>query len=159
MTSRRPLTELVHPSWGPALQPVEDVVASLGEMLRAEVAAGRGYLPSGDKVLRAFTRPLDDVRVLVVGQDPYPTPGHAVGLSFSVERRVRPLPLQTSQGCSGILPLPPQVSQGAARTICPNGVRVTWRSSPAPPQRSQVVIGVPGSAPLPWQCSQAPTTS
>ena len=61
-------------------------------MLRAEVAAGRGYLPGGDRVLRAFTRPMDDVRVLVVGQDPYPTPGHAVGLSFSVERQVRPLP-------------------------------------------------------------------
>jgi len=92
VTSRRPLTDLVHPSWAPALLPVEDVVASLGDMLRAEVAAGRGYLPGGDRVLRAFTRPMDDVRVLVVGQDPYPTPGHAVGLSFSVERQVRPLP-------------------------------------------------------------------
>jgi len=61
-------------------------------MLRAEVAAGRGYLPAGDRVLRAFTDPFDAVRVLVVGQDPYPTPGHAVGLSFAVERSVRPVP-------------------------------------------------------------------
>ncbi len=88
----RPLTELVHPSWVPALEPVADRVADLGRMLREEVAAGRGYLPSGDRVLRAFGDPFDAVRVLVVGQDPYPTPGHAVGLSFAVERTVRPLP-------------------------------------------------------------------
>jgi uracil-DNA glycosylase len=64
----------------------------MGEFLRAEVAAGRGYLPAGENVLRAFARPLDDVRVLIVGQDPYPTPGHAVGLSFSVDPHVRPIP-------------------------------------------------------------------
>ena len=82
----------MHPSWARALAPVEPVVARLGEFLRGEVAAGRGYLPGGPHVLRAFERPLDAVRVLVVGQDPYPTPGHAVGLSFSVAPDVRPLP-------------------------------------------------------------------
>ena len=86
------LTELVHPSWAAALEPVADTVAGLGEFLRGEVAAGRGYLPAGGHVLRAFERPLDDVRVLIVGQDPYPTPGHAVGLSFSVAPEVRPVP-------------------------------------------------------------------
>ena len=80
----RPLRDLVHPSWAQALAPVEPVVRGLGEFLRAEVASGRGYLPGGPLVLRAFDRPLDAVRVLIVGQDPYPTPGHAVGLSFSV---------------------------------------------------------------------------
>jgi uracil-DNA glycosylase len=74
------------------LEPVAGTVAELGEFLRAEVAAGRGYLPAGKHVLRAFERPLDDVRVLIVGQDPYPTPGHAVGLSFSVAPDVRPVP-------------------------------------------------------------------
>ncbi len=64
----------------------------MGQFLRAEVAAGRGYLPAGEHVLRAFTQPLDAVRVLVVGQDPYPTPGHPVGLSFSVSPQTRPLP-------------------------------------------------------------------
>lgn len=64
----------------------------MGEFLRAEIAAGHRYLPAGDNVLRAFTFPMDDVRVLIVGQDPYPTPGHAVGLSFSVAADVRPLP-------------------------------------------------------------------
>ncbi|GAB3907292.1 uracil-DNA glycosylase [Kibdelosporangium lantanae] len=63
-----------------------------GEFLRAEVAAGRTYLPAGENVLRAFKQPFDDVRVLIVGQDPYPTPGHAVGLSFSVAPEVRPIP-------------------------------------------------------------------
>ena len=87
-----PLTELVHPSWAAALEPVAGTVASLGDFLREEVAAGRGYLPAGDHVLRAFERPLEDVRVLIVGQDPYPTPGHAVGLSFSVAPDVRPIP-------------------------------------------------------------------
>jgi len=91
-TSARPLGELVHPSWAQALAPVEPVVAQLGEFLRGEVAAGRGYLPGGAHVLRAFERPLDAVRVLIVGQDPYPTPGHAVGLSFSVAPEVRPVP-------------------------------------------------------------------
>ncbi len=88
----RPLSDLVHPTWVPALEPVADTVTAMGEFLRAEVAAGRGYLPAGDHVLRAFSLPLPDVRVLVVGQDPYPTPGHPVGLSFSVAPDVRPVP-------------------------------------------------------------------
>ena len=88
----RPLSQLVHPSWARALAPVEPIVARLGAFLRDEVAAGRGYLPAGPHVLRAFERPLDAVRVLVVGQDPYPTPGHAVGLAFSVASDVRPVP-------------------------------------------------------------------
>ncbi|MFM6849606.1 MAG: uracil-DNA glycosylase [Terrabacter sp.] len=88
----RPLSELVHPSWVPALEPVADTITQLGDFLRAEVAAGRGYLPSGENVLRAFSLPLPDVRVLVVGQDPYPTTGHPVGLSFSVAPDVRPVP-------------------------------------------------------------------
>src|SRR6478735_1968108 len=87
-----PLTELVHPSWAAALEPVAGTVGELGEFLREEVAAGRGYLPAGGHVLRAFEQPLDSVRVLVVGQDPYPTPGHAVGLSFSVAPDVKPVP-------------------------------------------------------------------
>ena len=88
----RPLTELVHPSWVPALEPVAETLGQLGQFLRQEVTAGRGYLPAGDAILRAFSLPLPDVRVLVVGQDPYPTPGHPVGLSFSVAPDVRPVP-------------------------------------------------------------------
>ena len=91
-TTRRPLAEIIDPGWAQALAPVEDRIHAMGDFLRAENAAGRGYLPAGENVLRAFTRPLADVRVLIVGQDPYPTPGHAVGLSFSVAPDVRPIP-------------------------------------------------------------------
>lgn len=80
------------PDWAAALAPVEPQLRALGDFLRAEVAAGQGYLPAGDAVLRVFARPLADVRVLVVGQDPYPTPGHPMGLSFSVQPDVRPVP-------------------------------------------------------------------
>jgi len=78
--------------WARALSPVAPDIAALGERLRAETAAGRRYLPAGDKVLRAFARPLSEVKVLIVGQDPYPTPGHPIGLSFAVDAHVRPLP-------------------------------------------------------------------
>lgn len=90
--SPSPLAELVAVDWAEALGPVQPTVTELGAFLRAEVAAGRGYLPAGDRILRAFARPLAQVRVLIVGQDPYPTPGHPVGLSFSVDRAVRPIP-------------------------------------------------------------------
>ena len=83
---------LVAPDWAKALAPVDEDIGRMGAFLRAEIAAGRGYLPAGHQVLRAFERPLADVKVLVVGQDPYPTPGHPVGLSFSVAPDVRPLP-------------------------------------------------------------------
>ncbi|QIK75326.1 uracil-DNA glycosylase [Nocardioides piscis] len=83
---------LVAQDWAQALAPVDDQIATMGGFLRAEIAAGHDYLPAGERVMRAFERPLRDVRVLIVGQDPYPTPGHAVGLSFSVAPDVRPVP-------------------------------------------------------------------
>ncbi len=83
---------LMASDWAEALGPVDDRIARLGDFLREEVAAGRGYQPAGDAIFRAFRRPLADVRVLVVGQDPYPNPRHPIGLSFAVERDVWPLP-------------------------------------------------------------------
>ena len=74
------------------MRPVGSQITAMGDFLRSEVAAGRGFLPAGDSVLRAFTYPLADARVLIVGQDPYPTPGHPIGLSFAVAPQVRPLP-------------------------------------------------------------------
>lgn len=82
----------MEPGWAKALAPVADDVAKMGEFLRGEVAAGRKYLPAAEHILRAFQQPFDDVKVIIVGQDPYPTPGHAVGLSFAVAPDVRPLP-------------------------------------------------------------------
>lgn len=97
MSSGRPaaprsLAELVDPGWAEALAPVEDDVHRMGDWLRDETAAGRHYLPAGPNVLRAFSDPFDAVRVLVIGQDPYPTPGHPIGLSFAVDPHVRPVP-------------------------------------------------------------------
>jgi uracil-DNA glycosylase len=86
----KPLSEIVEAGWARALEPVAEQISAMGRFLREEVAAGRTYLPAGEHVLRAFQQPFDDVRVLIVGQDPYPTPGHAVGLSFSVAQGVAP---------------------------------------------------------------------
>lgn len=87
-----PLEQVIDPGWARALEPVTDDIRAMGAFLRQEVAAGRSYLPAGENVLRAFTFPFDRVRVLIVGQDPYPTPGHPIGLSFAVDAHVRPLP-------------------------------------------------------------------
>ncbi|MEU5659289.1 uracil-DNA glycosylase [Streptomyces sp. NPDC047737] len=88
----RPLSELVEPGWAEALAPVADRIASMGDFLRSEIEAGRTYLPAGGNILRAFQQPFDEVRVLIVGQDPYPTPGMAIGLSFAVAPDVSRLP-------------------------------------------------------------------
>src|SRR5215467_12804375 len=88
----RELSEIIDPDWARALEPVAGRIAAMGDFLRAEMAAGRRYLPAGEHVLRAFTQPFGAVRVLIVGQDPYPTPGHAVGLSFSVAATLLRLP-------------------------------------------------------------------
>ncbi len=88
----RELSEIMDPGWAAALAPVAGRISAMGDFLRAELAAGRRYLPAGDKVLRAFQQPLSGIRVLIVGQDPYPTPGNPVGLSFSVAPDVRRLP-------------------------------------------------------------------
>ena len=86
------LTGSIDPGWATALRPVAGVITKLSEFLEREVAAGRGYLPSEENVFRAFRYPLADVRVLIVGQDPYPNLGHPIGLSFAVDRAVRPIP-------------------------------------------------------------------
>lgn len=90
MTEPQPLSRIIDASWAEALAPVEPTIHEIGARLREEVASGRGYLPAGTDVLRAFTYPMNEVKVLIVGQDPYPTPGHPMGLSFSVQPGVRP---------------------------------------------------------------------
>ena len=88
----KPLSQLVEPGWAAALQDVEPQVHHMGDFLRSELQAGRQYLPASHNILRAFAIPFDSIKVLIVGQDPYPTPGHPVGLSFCVAPDVRPLP-------------------------------------------------------------------
>lgn len=87
-----PLSNIIEAGWADALAPAEDQIARMGAFLREQIAAGKRYLPAGDQVLRAFKQPFAEVRVLIVGQDPYPTPGHPVGLSFSVDPGVKRLP-------------------------------------------------------------------
>lgn len=78
--------------WADALAPVADQLAAVFASVDAEREAGVSVLPEEHRILAAFERPLSDVRVLIVGQDPYPTPSHPVGLSFSTAPEVRPLP-------------------------------------------------------------------
>jgi uracil-DNA glycosylase len=117
VTPPKPLSELaaeglIDATWAEALAPVEPRIHEMGDFLRAEAAEGRGYLPAGRDVLRAFRTPLPDVRVLIVGQDPYPTPGHPIGLSFAVDPHVRPIPRSLAniftelQSDLGVAPVP-----------------------------------------------------
>src|SRR3954452_24035177 len=106
----RPLHEVVEAGWATALEPVAERISAMGDFLRQEITEGRQYLPAGANVLRAFRRPLGEVRVLIVGQDPYPTPGHPIGLSFAVAPDVRPLPgslRNIYQELSAALGIPP----------------------------------------------------
>ena len=138
-----PLSQVVAPDWAEALADVEPRIHAMGDFLRAEVAQGRTYVPAGENVLAAFKRPLADVRVLIVGQDPYPTPGHAMGLSFSVQPDVRPVPrslvniykeLQDDLG----LPLP---SNGDLRPWADQGVMLLNRTLTCRPGSSDSHAG------------------
>ena len=80
------LLDGVHPDWVTALAPVHGQLKLLEEFLNDEWRNKRRFLPEKNNIMRAFTKPLDHTKVLIVGQDPYPTPGHAVGLSFSVTK-------------------------------------------------------------------------
>jgi uracil-DNA glycosylase len=133
----RPLNEIVEAGWASALAPVAERIASMGDFLRAEIAAGRTYLPAGSNVLRAFQQPFKDVRVLIVGQDPYPTPGHAVGLSFSVSPDVRPLPgslINIFREYGNDLGLPPP-SNGDLTPWTHNGVLLLNRALTTAPRK------------------------
>lgn len=80
------------PDWASALEPVLPRLHGLDADLSRRRAAGELVLPAPGHVLRAFHRPMSEVKVLILGQDPYPTPGHSIGLAFAVDAAVRPLP-------------------------------------------------------------------
>ena len=113
------LSDLMAPDWADALAPAADDITAAGRFLREEIAAGRSYLPSGDRILRAFAEPMADVRVLITGQDPYPTPGHPVGLSFSVAPEVRPLP-------GSLLNIYKELKNDLGIEPCPHGDLTGW---------------------------------
>jgi uracil-DNA glycosylase len=82
----------VHPSWLRAFGRAADAINDIDHQLETERATGITHAPDRSDIFRAFRVPMESVRVVIVGQDPYPTPGHAVGLAFSTSRDVRPLP-------------------------------------------------------------------
>lgn len=86
------LAEIMARDWAGALAPETERIHRIGDELQRRISSGEQVLPAPDKILRAFAFPMEQVKVLIIGQDPYPTPGHAVGLSFSVSPSVRPLP-------------------------------------------------------------------
>ncbi|MEY4993566.1 MAG: hypothetical protein RIS82_688 [Actinomycetota bacterium] len=81
--------EQMHPTWQDALASSRPLLESLEEKV---LARSTDMVPEIGNVMKAFDLPLDQVRVLIVGQDPYPTAGHAIGLSFAVSPDVKPLP-------------------------------------------------------------------
>ena len=85
--------EQMHESWRLAMPQARPILESIELRLAARQSeSGESYLPASHQVMRAFEAPLSDARVLIVGQDPYPTRGHAIGLSFAVDPSVQPLP-------------------------------------------------------------------
>ena len=87
----QPLSSIMSEDWAAALAPVEEQIHAMGAFLREEHAAGYRTFPPAADIFNAFRRPMSGVKVLIIGQDPYPTPGNAMGLSFSVHRGM-PLP-------------------------------------------------------------------
>ncbi|MFM6971359.1 MAG: uracil-DNA glycosylase [Rhodoluna sp.] len=81
--------EQMHDSWQQALSDSRDLLNEIEVKVRERET---NLVPPLNLVMRAFEKPLADVRVLIVGQDPYPTAGHAIGLAFAVEKSVSPLP-------------------------------------------------------------------
>ena len=82
-------------SWSADLLPEleKDYMQSLKAFLRQEKDRGKVIFPRSDLWFNALnSTPLDQVKVVILGQDPYPTPGHAHGLCFSVLPDVRPIP-------------------------------------------------------------------
>jgi len=80
--------EQMHPSWQAALAGQRELLAEI----ESKVSTDAAVAPPLPLVMRAFEQSVDSVRVLIVGQDPYPTAGHAIGLSFAVSPEVSPLP-------------------------------------------------------------------
>ena len=82
-----PLFDQLHPEWQKELERHKDLIDGIDLFLRK-----REIAPSHDLVFRALSNPIASTKVVIFGQDPYPTQGHAHGLAFSVEASVSPLP-------------------------------------------------------------------
>lgn len=78
--------------WVPALSKQDENLRQLALELTERSSQGETLLPDPEVMFRALSLPLAEVKVLIIGQDPYPTPGHPNGLAFAANKRVRPLP-------------------------------------------------------------------
>lgn len=86
------LFSLVPEQWREILEPYREKVDEIGVQLQARADAGERILPDKKFVFRALELSPDDVRVVIVGQDPYPNITDAIGLAFSVSPRTSGLP-------------------------------------------------------------------
>jgi uracil-DNA glycosylase len=82
-----PLFDQLHPEWRRELIGFKELIESIDRFIQ-----DREIAPSYDLVFRALSNPIASTKVVIFGQDPYPTKGHAHGLAFSVEASVSPLP-------------------------------------------------------------------
>ena len=73
--------------WQSVLEPFQEHIGSIEQFLVSE-----DFLPDFSNIFRALSTPIAESRVLILGQDPYPTRSHAIGLAFSVPDKTRPLP-------------------------------------------------------------------
>jgi uracil-DNA glycosylase len=80
-------SSLVHSSWLPVLEPLRGEVNEILGKIDSETVT-----PAPNFIFRAFSQALEEIRCVIIGQDPYPTSGHAHGLAFSTDAHVRPLP-------------------------------------------------------------------
>lgn len=81
------MLEKVHPNWQPLIDDQRELLESILDAL-----TDGDLIPSADRVFRAFEAPPEHYRVLIVGQDPYPNPEHAIGLAFAVPDGTKKLP-------------------------------------------------------------------
>jgi uracil-DNA glycosylase len=74
-------------SWQPLFAEYETELTEIQKIISVQRIA-----PNQEKILRVFTYPINHYRAVIVGQDPYPTPGYATGLAFSVNPEITRLP-------------------------------------------------------------------
>ena len=86
------LYELIPDPWRSLLSTEVEVLLKIQDVLAAELEAGREIIPPRNQIFSALDLPPERVRVVIVGQDPYPRRTHAMGRAFAVPASVRPLP-------------------------------------------------------------------
>ena len=84
------LPSIIHESWHPFLQPLFDSDFSL-QLIKNHIFPANNFYPEKRDIFKVFSMPLKDIKVVILGQDPYPQEGQAIGLSFAVSETT-PIP-------------------------------------------------------------------